>query len=98
MRIYGSNETVVIVGDKIGVAFTGAQWMRIREMLAEDNTPFTGPLVVRIPAFISPEMRVGFHFTLDEWKEIQSVVSEDGDVPDEALAEALQKLIRLFEN
>lgn len=94
--IHGSNEQVQVRGDKVGVAFKGAEWMRIRECLVESNTPEDAVLWERIPEYISGVMGVGLFFNRSEWQVIQEAVSDYGDVPDYDLAEKVLFIVRTY--
>jgi hypothetical protein len=96
MMIHGSNEQMQVRGNRTGVAFKGAEWMRIRELLVESNTPVDAMVWPRIPEFISPELSIGLFFDRTEWGVIQIAVSEFGDVPDYDLAEKVLFIVRTY--
>jgi len=96
MMIHGSNEQVVIKGDKVGVAFKGKDWMRIRELLVESNTPMDATIWPLIPEFVSPDLGVGLFFNRVGWTVMYEAVSGFGDVPDYDLAEKLQFIVRTY--
>jgi len=98
VSIQGSNEQIVFKGDKVGVAFTGTEWGRIREVLVEDNTPITGPLGERIPEYISPDLNVGLFFTQHEWCVIYVTVIQESGQANPDLVEKLGTTINQFPN
>src|SRR4051812_43164027 len=97
MMIHGSNEQVQVKGDKVGVAFKGAEWSRIRELLVESNTPVDAMVWPHIPEKMDTgDLGVGLYFNRTEWGVIQLAVSEFGDVPDYDLAEKLLFIVRTY--
>lgn len=97
MMIHGSNEQVQVKGDRVGVAFKGAEWMRIRELLVESNTPMDATIWPRIPESMDTgDLGVGLFFNKTEWSVIYEAVSGFGDVPDYDLAEKVQFIVRTY--
>jgi len=94
--IFGSGEQIQVRGNRTAAALKGSEWMRIRQLLVESNTPADAMVWPKVPEFISPELPVGLFFDRTEWAVMQIAVSEFGDVPDYDLAEKLQFIVRTY--